>query len=326
MQFSKLLTLAVVATANTLAMTINLDLDLSAVSHGLQHDKKNAAPLKISHVPGFFKQDDPLTDDKKFDYITENFGLVAKSWSDFEEQIEQLNHESGEDVSYRVLYLARHGQGWHNVAESYYGTPAWDAYWSKLDGNGTITWDDAKLTDQGVAEAQKANAAFKKGIKEHMPRPEGYYSSPLSRAASTLEITWSDISLDHRNTKAIIKEGLRETIGVHTCDRRGTKTYLKQTYKKFLTERGFAEKDPLWTADVRESNPDRNIRLQAALQDIFRSDGSTYISITAHGGAIQSILEVIGHRAFSLQTGGVIPVVVKVEGEQWQNLELFRHF
>lgn len=27
---------------------------------------------------------------------------------------------------YKLLVMGRHGQGWHNVAESYYGTPAWN--------------------------------------------------------------------------------------------------------------------------------------------------------------------------------------------------------
>jgi hypothetical protein len=78
MQFSKLLILAASA-ASTLAMTINLDLDLSAVSHGLQHEKQPAAPLKISHVPGYFKQDDAKTDDKKFDYVSPPYSQLSSS-------------------------------------------------------------------------------------------------------------------------------------------------------------------------------------------------------------------------------------------------------
>ena len=31
-----------------------------------------------------------------------------------------------EGESYKVLFLGRHGQGWHNVAETKYGTKAWD--------------------------------------------------------------------------------------------------------------------------------------------------------------------------------------------------------
>ncbi len=47
-------------------------------------------------------------------------------WQRFAHQVFRLNRESGSNVQYKVLYLGRHGQGYHNVAESYYGTPAWD--------------------------------------------------------------------------------------------------------------------------------------------------------------------------------------------------------
>jgi hypothetical protein len=102
-------------------------------------------------------------------------------------------------------------------------------------------------------------------------------------------------------------------LGVHTCDRRSTKSHIAQWYPNFSIEGGFTEKDELWVPDIRESNEDRYIRLGELLHEIFRNDGSTYITISAHSGAISSILEVIGHRKFQLQTNGIIPVVVKVE-------------
>jgi hypothetical protein len=30
------------------------------------------------------------------------------------------------NVQYKVLFMGRHGEGWHNAAESFYGTPAWN--------------------------------------------------------------------------------------------------------------------------------------------------------------------------------------------------------
>jgi hypothetical protein len=57
------------------------------------------------------------------------------------------------------------------------------------------------------------------------------------------------------------------------------------------------------------------------LDDIFAHDEGVFLSLTSHSGAIRSILEAIGHRSFALQTGGVIPVVVKakkVGGQRWQ--------
>ncbi len=29
-------------------------------------------------------------------------------------------------MRYKLLVMGRHGQGFHNAAESYYGTPAWN--------------------------------------------------------------------------------------------------------------------------------------------------------------------------------------------------------
>ena len=44
----------------------------------------------------------------------------------FEHYVWRLNRGSGRNVQYKVLYLGRHGEGYHNVAESYYGTPLWN--------------------------------------------------------------------------------------------------------------------------------------------------------------------------------------------------------
>ena len=55
----------------------------------------------------------------------------------------------------------------------------------------------------------------------------------------------------------------------------------------------------------------RDVRLKKLLDDIFTHDHSTFISLTAHGGAIGSIVNVIGHRKFALQTGAVMPVFIR---------------
>lgn len=57
----------------------------------------------------------------------------------------------------------------------------------------------------------------------------------------------------------------------------------------------------------------RDARLRDLLYDIFEHDANTVLSLTAHSGAITSILNVVGHREFALATGAMIPVVVRVE-------------
>lgn len=104
------------------------------------------------------------SDDPNYDPLRDSFGLVDKSpsrWKRFKRAIERLNEESDERTSVKVLWVARHGQvrfplpypscvpltdwrsphpqGYHNVAETKYGTPEWDRYWSKLDGDGELT-------------------------------------------------------------------------------------------------------------------------------------------------------------------------------------------
>lgn len=102
-------------------------------------------------------------------------------------------------------------------------------------------------------------------------------------------------------------------MGQHTCDRRSTASEIAEEYPEYQFEAGFSEEDKLWDPKVRESNEHRNDRLRGLLDDIFTHDESTYISLTAHSGAITSILEVLGHRHFPLATGAVIPVLVSVE-------------
>lgn len=42
-----------------------------------------------------------------------------------------------------------------------------------------------------------------------MPLPQSLYSSPLSRSASTLNITWNDILIDLKGLRPTFKEGFR---------------------------------------------------------------------------------------------------------------------
>jgi hypothetical protein len=72
-----------------------------------------------------------------------NFGLINRTyptdsrfdpkgektqWQRFEAYVKNLNSGCGKkpNVEYKVLFLGRHGEGWHNAAESFYGTPAWN--------------------------------------------------------------------------------------------------------------------------------------------------------------------------------------------------------
>jgi hypothetical protein len=74
---------------------------------------------------------------------TVNFGLINRTyptdkrfdaagkktqWQRFEAWVKHLNSGCNKkpNVQYKVLFMGRHGEGWHNAAESFYGTPAWN--------------------------------------------------------------------------------------------------------------------------------------------------------------------------------------------------------
>jgi len=243
------------------------------------------------------------------------FGLLDKSsdcWGTFKSKIIKLNQQAPIGTQYKVFFLGRHGQGYHNVGEAKYGTKAWDEYWSKLDGDGVLTWGpDPELTDIGVCQAKDTHAAWEAETKLDIPipLPEKQYCSPMMRAMQTHAITFAGIITDETR-KTVILENCREEYGEHTCDRRRSRTFIHSTFPQFEIEDGLTEEDELWTPE-RESKAHLSTRAKAVLDQVFDTDIEQYISITAHGGIINAILWVIGRQSYPLPTGGVLPVVIK---------------
>jgi hypothetical protein len=97
-----------------------------------------------------------------------------------------------------------------------------------------------------------------------------------------------------------VKEYFREGISGHTCDRRSSKTYIHNTFPTYNIEKGFSEQDLLWKADFAEQPVDQDIRSKSVLDDVFGSDGNTWLSITSHSGEIASLLRGKLNPAFML--------------------------
>ncbi|KAL9051396.1 MAG: hypothetical protein Q9162_006050 [Coniocarpon cinnabarinum] len=294
------------------------------------------AQYQYSTVSGYFLQDENSTDSSTFDYAATNFGLINQTypdlppstspdapsqWQQFAAEIQRLQSQCDADISYKVLFMGRHGEGYHNTAESYYGTPAWNCYWSLIDGNGTTVWSDAQLTPTGVAQAQTANNLWTHLIKtQNIPTPNSFYVSPLTRCLQTANVTWDGVPLPPSQPFIpTVKELFRESISLHTCDRRSSKTYIAAGFPSYKFEPGFAETDQLWSGVLAETDAARDVRSQKVLDQIFAApETGTYVSITSHSGEIASILRVLGHRTFGLSTGAVIPVVVRAEKKKRQ--------
>ncbi|GAB1526564.1 Probable phosphoglycerate mutase pmu1 [Rhizoctonia solani] len=239
-------------------------------------------------LPGYFLQTDLKAEPGTIGPNPDAFGLIdggsKTCWSDFEAKITKLQQDAPPGTKYVVCWFGRHGQGWHNVGESKYGSKEWDEKWSLLNGDGEIIWGpDPELTDLGKLQASQAHQVWKTELAREnpVPLPTRLFSSPFSRAALTLDITFSDIL-------------------THKKDGSGLKPYVME--------------DELWTPDHRETVPEIDKRVKSALDEIIGSllkKEEIFISITAHSGMIASALRVLGHREYLLPTGGVIPLVIQ---------------
>jgi len=151
-----------------------------------------------TYVPGFFAQDDPNADPNAIGALPDRFGLLDSSpghWEKFEHDITNLGLKGGPNDSIKVFFLGRHGEGFHNLVEAKYGMQARND-WSKLDGDGTLVWGpDALLTPTGIQQAEDVHNKWLCEIPSGIPVPTVFYSSPLTRAARTLEVTWAGITL-----------------------------------------------------------------------------------------------------------------------------------
>ena len=188
-------------------------------------------------------------------------------------------------------------------------------YWAEQTGNGTATWSDPLLTPDGIAEARKANAYYRdRQTTQKMPCLESYYASPLTRCLTTANLTFSDLDLpaEHPFVPTVM-EGFREGMTVHTCNRRSSRSDIHALFPWYQFERGFTEHDHLWSPVDSETDAAELVRAKAALDDVFRADPKTWISVTAHEGIISRLLRALNHRVFGLGTGQIIPVLVRAD-------------
>ncbi|KAH8681962.1 histidine phosphatase superfamily [Xylariales sp. PMI_506] len=286
--------------------------------------------INYTSVPGFFLQDNSSTVASTFDYTTVNYGLINQSyptdaeydptgsktqWERFAYYVDILNAEADKDTQYKVLYIARHAEGAHNAAQTYYGTPAWNCYWAEQDGNGTATWFDALLTDAGVKQTLVSNTFWAQQLAvSKQPAPQSYYTSPMARCLYTANLTFGNLDLPEEYPFVpTVKELLRETIDVHTCDSRHNLSYIENLFPSYKIEEGFSFNDTLWDPEVSETSVDQQIRSRVLLDDVFSNDEHTWISFTTHSGEATALLAVLNHITFSLGTGQAIPVLVKAQ-------------
>lgn len=267
--------------------------------------------------------------------------------------LELINHDTWKQLydsipkdtethEYKLLVVARHGQGYHNAAIIRYGEPKWDEYWSLLDGDDYGEWVDSKLTPLGKQQVTETGSHMLLPIVDDLGfLPDVFFSSPMRRCLETFIESWTPVfqeldsgkikgskSVDTLNgsIKPIVLENIRETLGEHTCDKRVDHSVALEEYQDYKMKSGnhihwqyasdYPETDQMWRADWREPEQDMDDRVNVGLIEIFEqvSSDEKFISITCHSGVIGSILRDLKHPAIQkLDTGKIVCAVVEVE-------------
>ncbi|KAH7383221.1 histidine phosphatase superfamily [Pyrenochaeta sp. MPI-SDFR-AT-0127] len=229
-------------------------------------------------------------------------------WERLKYYVTSLNQKDPEHTRYKMLYIARHGEGFHNVKVAQVGWDEWERKWSKEPGDGTITWLDADLTPKGE---QQAHDIAKFWESENIPPPESIYSSPLQRCLHTTALAFVPFLNAVPGKQPVVKEKLRERLSGYTCDQRSSKTWITDAYPSFSIEDGFTENDELWLPDRRETSREHVKRSKELLNDLFSHDDSNTVAMTAHSGTIMAIFAATGWKEISVAAGAVYPLLVR---------------
>ncbi|KAI0024136.1 histidine phosphatase superfamily [Xylariomycetidae sp. FL0641] len=291
-----------------------------------------AAPnaFKYEAVPGFFEHDDEPTGPEFRAATKVGLGLIDRAydtdaafdperrmtqWERFVHFLKKQNEVDDGKVAYKLIFVTRHGEGFHNVKEAEVGRHEWDNHWSFLDGDENMNWFDSFLTEKGKQQAAALNAIWRESTETlKMPLPEECYTSPHARTLETSRIAYSGLATPENGPlRPVVKERLRERTGEHTCDRRRTKSWITSNYPDYEIEPGFAENDEIWKADVRESEAEVETRIRALLDDIFEHSKTPVIAFTCHSGFIRGLYGVTKHRDVWISAGTMVPLLVKAE-------------
>lgn len=279
----------------------------------------SSASPRVRVLDGFFveRSADPRAEVKAEDKEEEEgpplfmrYALAPPSWAAFEAR---LAREAGA-ARVKVLYLVRHAEGTHNAKDREVGTPRWEAEFAR-----TEAFLDADLTPFGVDDARrKGRPAVRRELARGMPRLERVVVSPMSRAIQTAQNFFAPDQLPEAPFAAF--ELCRETLGVHTCDKRRPLSELRRKFPDVdFAFRGAAmrdEQDVMWEADHRETSAEIQARALLFLAQLYREVPERHVAVVAHSGFIEAVCAVTLGQTIHAANCECIPMVLEVAADE----------
>ena len=109
----------------------------------------------------------------------------------------------------------------------------------------------------------------------------------------------------------IVTEGLRETLGVHTCDRRSKRSILQNKFPQAIFE-PFPEDDELWQANFRETEEEITVRMSEWLRGLVAKHDGHVVLLATHSGAIRALYRAVGHPDVWPAQASLNPLLIKI--------------
>lgn len=108
----------------------------------------------------------------------------------------------------------------------------------EIDGNASSHWNDAPLDQTGINQAIENGQLWTRLFEQQgIEAPQSYYTSPLTRCLQTANYTYGGLSLpSYYPFVPTVKEFFRESISIHTCDRRSNRTYIAETFPTYIID------------------------------------------------------------------------------------------
>lgn len=240
---------------------------------------------------------------------------------------QQVQHDlhSSTPPRKKLLLFLRHAEGLHNVAEAEFGPLEWNLHLST-----SPEYFDPILTPLGRSQAQDAAAELREAmlgyheasLRSNTSRRHDLLDddvailvSPLRRTIETASIVFSTTNPSSRRPLLILAELCRETLGVHTCDARHTKSFLQHEYHGLNVDyTSLDEVDRMWQPTHRETSEEMQRRARDFLTHTCtnaRFDPSPIIIVVSHSGFIHACQEILDSTSrHKLDNGEWFPMMV----------------
>ncbi|EGZ29548.1 hypothetical protein PHYSODRAFT_284481 [Phytophthora sojae] len=260
----------------------------------------------VKAVEGFFAPKAAALDELS---LFRRFERVPPSWAAFQQKLELLQQDTSSDTprNIKVLYLVRHAQGFHNVAEQKYGVGRWEDELARSD-----EFLDSDLTPFGVEDTRaKGPPSVKAELERGMPKIERVVVSPLSRAIQTAQRFFTNDQVPDK--PFLCMENCREVLDCNTFDKRRPLSEIKRKFPDVDFSLIAHEQDELWSPTHHETNDEIRDRARNFLSELFDAVPERYVVVVSHVCFIEAVCAVTMNTPIQFRPDNceVVPLVLE---------------